>query len=138
MRRMSKVLGDGQKYTFQTLSRLDLSNYQTLFSDSSARKMQTYQKRLDDGGELTEEEYDEFLNLQNERMKKVNDLIRISLSVNHPEFKLSNNPDQESGLNTKLEGILDVRDTGQIVEFITTGTITQVKETFIKEEDIVL
>ena len=58
MRRMTKTLANNQPYTFQTLSRLHLSNYQNIFSDASARKMEAYQKRLDNDGALEEEEYE--------------------------------------------------------------------------------
>jgi len=138
MRRMRKVLQDNKEYVFQTLSRLHLSNYQTIFSDKNARKLESLQKTLDSGGEITEEEYDLLVELQKQRMRKVNDLIRISLSTVQPEFKLTKDETKEEELNTKLELLLDMRDTAQIVEFITTGTVTQVKETFVKEEEIVL
>lgn len=138
MRRMTKTLSDGNPYTFQTLSRLHINNYQSIFNSPSARKMQAYQTRLDTDGMLEEEEYEEFLQLQNERMQQVNDLIRISMSAQHPEFRLNQDPNTNKQLNDKLEELVDLRDTAQIMEFITTGTVTQVKETFVKEEDIVL
>ena len=138
MRRLKKKLGDGEVYTFTTLSRLDVTNYAAIFADKEARQLQSFQARLDGGKDLTEEEYENFLGLQKSRMKKLNQLIRISLGHTHPQFKLNADPDQDDAANTELEKIIDIRDTAQILEFITTGTITQQKETFIKEEDIEL
>jgi len=137
MRRLKKMLGDGTVYTFTTLSRLDMTAFQKLLNSSGQGKLDKLQKKMETDG-LSDEEFEEFNKMQEERLSVVNKLIRTSLAPQHKEFALSNDPSIESKLNEKLEAIIDLRDTTQLVEFATTGTITQSKEVIAKDEDLVL
>jgi hypothetical protein len=134
---MNKKLGDGKVYKFQTLSRLELSSYSKLLSNKGNRELEKLQLKMEGDG-LDENEFEQFEKLQQDRLNKVNQLIRVSLGKNHAEFALTNDPTKEHELNTKLDGLIDIRDTTQIIEFITTGTITQPKEIIVPDSEITI
>lgn len=144
MRTAKKTLGDGKEYTLTTLNRLEIGAYRdTIKANKKAQtEFDTLNKKLMGDEGLTERElirYDELeQKLEEEGFTLIDRVIRQCLSKRHKEFAFQNDAQRDKEIDQKLAGIIDIRDSTQIVEFATTGTVTRQKEESFKEQELVL
>jgi len=122
MRKLKVKLADDQVYTFSTLTLTEQNIVKKLTKISSENE-----KELDslteknDSGKLTSEEQNKFEELQDRSMNNLLQILVISLSKAHPEFKAVEG-DGEKVLN-KLKDILDLRDVKRFVSFCMLGAL---------------
>jgi len=137
-RKLILTLLDDQKYKFSTLSRRQIAAFLNQGKSASTKKMVELERKMETEG-LNESELEEFEKCQEEAMSMTDQVIRQSISKDHPEFAITNDPEIEKQRNEALSDLIDVRDTQTIMQFAMKGVVIREKQQELEpEKDIEL
>lgn len=142
-----------EDYKFQTLSMRQASAIEIIQReiDTKPERIQKLHKKEETEEGVSFEEMGEILDFQREHNKKSTDnmieAIRISLSKNHDEFKVSEvvpNDEQAKAsreqeiadVNDKIQSIMDLEEVMSIGRFVISGVLQQVKQIDYDNEEI--
>jgi hypothetical protein len=137
MRRLKLTLADGKPYTFSTLTRKQIGAIQHEQKNNNVRtKIEELEaKELKDNG-LEIEDAQKLAELRDIEEKFIMKMVRMSISVSHPEFAIQADPVIEDQRTDALSELMDFRDISIVSQFSATGTVPTIDDKIVKSEDI--
>lgn len=139
MRKLTMKLGDGEKYSFSTLTRLQVKAVRSLERDVKTLEQKKLYDELNEKleeGEITQEEMEKLDELDNNQFNQILNVVRMSMSKFHKEFAPTDDPEKDKHIIEKLDEIIDLRDMSRIASFAVTGTIPKEDEVVVEDKDI--
>ena len=136
MRILKVKLSDNKPYQFATL---------TITETATVRKLRSLmskdQSRFDEltvkaeGSELSEVETNEYDMLQDKQIDNMLKILLISISKNHPQFKVTDVHTEAQAIS-ELKELIDVRDARRITTFVMVGSLPPEQDLEISESGV--